>query len=171
MENAQPHAHHFPHHHGHAAVAEQQPMHMTFSLTSDCGPLLFSWWHPRSMLSYLMSLGIVFALGAGSEWLSMRARAGPFNPAVAAATDEMARMCDNEPATRHQSKQPRSLARTGALHAASIALNMAVMLLAMSFNVGVFVALVLGVAIARTVTSSGRAGEAAAARSGIELCH
>ena len=69
-------------------------------------------------------------------------------------------------------KQPPFLLVQTARCAASIALNMAVMLLAMSFNVGVFVALVLGVAVARTtITTSGRSGEAAAARSGVELCH
>ena len=167
----EPHAH-AHHHHAFLAAEQSTSMHMTFSFSSDCGPLLFTWWHPRSTLTYFLSLCIIFGLGAASESLATRVRTmSPSNLIVSAAPEEWD--SDNEPATRPLKQPPvPSLVQTGALHAASIALNMAVMLLAMSFNVGVFVALVLGVAVARTsITTSGRSGEAAAARSGVELCH
>jgi hypothetical protein len=115
-------------------------------------------------MAYTASLAVVFALGMLSEWMSAMARAGQ---PLHGAADELARICDDAP----RRSKPPALAdglREGALHAASVALNLAVMLLAMSYNVGIFAAVVCGVAFARTIMAR---AEMPAGRRSIELCH
>ena len=119
-----------------------------------CGPLLFSWWHPRSQLAYGLSLLLIFALGASAEWVSAYARRGGHNHGAlttAAVEDELTRMMAHEAHARRKS----SRALTSGLHLVmlntlSISLHMAVMLLIMSFNVGVFAAIVLGMSLCRS---------------------
>ena len=144
------HDHHMQHHlpRGHTAV---------FSLSTDTGPLLFEWWHPRSLWAYVASLVVVFALSSSAELLhSFCARAGCGRaPAASIPADELARMYSEDETPQRRRHQHSSLATTlqeGAIHTLAVTLHFAVMLLAMSFNVGVFAAAVLGVATSRTMT-------------------
>lgn len=137
------------------------PMPMTFTFSTDPGPLLFSFWHPTTVVAYAFSLVVVFALGVCSEWLSAHAR----HAHHATATAEITRICDDNPAARRSKPWMQSLA----MHALSISLNLSLMLLAMTFNVGVFAAAVFGVAFARTTTS--RSWEVSGVGHGVELCH
>ena len=122
---------------------------MSFSFSADSGPLLFSWWHPRSASEYFLSLVVVLLIGACAEWVSTRARPRPTLSAT--ASDELTRLhVDESPARR---RPPRAMLREGAMHTLSVALHFAIMLLAMTFNAGVFAAVVLGVAMARTALS------------------
>ena len=130
-------------------------------------------------MSYGLSLGVIFGAAAFSEWLSTQARASP-QSSVHASADELARMTsssDDDAPRRGKRLRPRpsltTVLREGVLHAASIALNMAIMLLSMSFNVGIFTAIVLGVAFARTTMGLQvvEASGGATRPSGVELCH
>lgn len=156
--------HHGAHHHGGSAMA------MTISFSADCGPLLFAWWHPRTAISYLLSLGVCFFLGILTEWLSHRIqRRAPrrYSSLSADSGDE------------HWTKSTKGLewsssaaARDCLLHAASISLHFASMLLVMSFNGGVIAATVLGLAVGRTWLGRQEASLTdGASRSSIELCH
>ena len=141
-----------PHeHHAHHAAA---PMPMVFSVSTDCGPLLFSWWHPRSQSAYGLSLLVIFALGASAEWVSAYARRGGHNHGThttAAVEDELTRMVAHDAHGRRKSSRALSSGlHLAMLNTLSISLHMAVMLLIMSFNVGVFAAIVLGMSLCRT---------------------
>ena len=129
---------------------------MAFSFSSDCGPLLFSWWHPRSYGSYCISLVVIFFLGMNAELLGTRARAASQKRSRGSA-EELTRAFDTSDDDAPQqrvvhSRSPSSRLREGALHTLSIALHMAIMLLVMSFNAGIFSAVVLGMAVARTLS-------------------
>ena len=104
----------------------------------------------------MLSLFAVFALGCAAEWVGSTAR-GSHHAVPATAADEIARMYsgsgDEEvhPAARRKAARPmRSVVHEGALNLLAVTLHFAIMLLAMTYNVGVFIAVVLGVAVTRT---------------------
>ena len=125
-------------------------MPMSFSFSSYPGPLLFSWWHPQSASAYCASLAAVAAMGMLAEYLAWLSRKGASGNACAPRRDsgEHAAMLHARATDGKQLRRP--LLHQCVLHAASIALNLCVMLLAMSFNAGIFVAIVVGSAVGRT---------------------
>ncbi|KAL3898000.1 MAG: hypothetical protein SGPRY_012931, partial [Prymnesium sp.] len=112
---------------------------MVFTHSTDC-TLLFSWWHPTTLPQYLLSLLAFFCICLVSEWLGAHSRArlpaerSPlvFSKRTASATTSL-----------YPTLQPLLL------DCCSIGTSYASMLLAMSFNIGVFVTVILGLAIGR----------------------
>ena len=146
---------HHPHHAQPAAPEPSASLAGVLNFSTDCGPLLFPWWHPKTPGSYWLSLGALLVLGALSEWLAARARVGAAQSSV--SPDELTRICDEDMArSKPAPGRTRNLAgdlREGMLHFVSIAMNYCLMLLTMTFNVGVCVAVVLGITISRTMRS------------------
>lgn len=152
-------------------------MNMAFSFSSDCGPLLFEFWHPHGLVQYVLSLCIVFMLGVSAEWLSCLARQRDLRKIDSIDDSAKRPLYDgdsdsSQPPVNATSAKARVVAEMRAkllLHAASIGLNLCVMLLAMTFNAGVFACVVLGLAAGRTVWGSTAAQ--AGSRSSAESCH
>lgn len=123
-----------------------------------------------------MSLLVIFVLSLISQILSTIVRSGKGSDATGAAqplTGANATDSDDSSASilrpRRMLEQRRwyLLLREMAKHALSIALNLAVMLLAMTFNVGIFVAVVLGLALGAVLDE----GPRHASERGAERCH
>ena len=177
-----------PHHHMHqhmAANSAGASGMATLHFSTDCGALLVEWWHPRGASQYFVSLVVIFGLAVCAEWLSGKARHRTTSASVRYAADDALQassqpLClDGEAPTRPRSVAVRSpqgsLSRMGqevGFHAASIALQYALMLLAMTFNVGILLAIVLGLAIGRfsALTAQDALG-GGKARTAVELCH
>ena len=135
-------------------------MAMSFSQSVDC-VLLFSWWHPTTLAQYVISLLGVFCLCVFSEWLAAYTRRATPGAGVCHGSSERMPLF----ASGALKSAPAS-ARPVLLNACSIALSYMPMLLAMSFNVGVFVSVALGLAVGRVCFSA--TGDT---RSSVELCH
>ena len=167
MGDANGHVHHASSSHQHSGHAH---MTMAFSQSSDV-VLLFDWWHPTSPLSYLCSLVVVFAACLLSEWLR-------WNDTLTSTDRSEHRPLFGSDSSAAVSRKPvPSLARQGHLvgrHVGTIGLNFAIMLLVMTYNAGVFVTVVGGLAVGRVLFARDSAGGAQSARTGTvtpELCH
>ena len=118
--------------------------------------LLFSWWHPTTPATYAISLAIIFTLAVASDVLSARAAlaAPPLLRSHGSAVDADE---DSSDTPFYDSVRASSApwltgsVRACGLHAASISLNFALMLLVMTFNIGVCAAVVGGLAVGRTL--------------------
>ena len=174
-------AHHHHHHGGKhttqllAETSAPTQMAMTLQWTTDCGPLLVEWWRPTGIVSYCASLALIFGLALATE-ASRHGRlfGRPADPPPLLGDDALS--SEEEMGERQQRRSPRpappivagSWRRRGAQHAASIAAGYALMLLAMTFNVGVIAAVVGGLAMGRAAyEGGGRHG----ARPPPEVCH
>ena len=199
MGNMQMHHHHHGGHHSMtmmagAADASSSSSGATFHFSTDCGPLLFDWWHPQSLLGYVVSLVAIFGVGVAAEWLASKSRTRVPAPPGAVmrymAVDEATQassqpLClDGEVTLRSSSKESRlpmtvrlprgkllACSWDVAFHALAIALHYALMLLAMTFNVGIFAAVVLGLAVGRQRVLLTPGPEAVGGRTPVELCH
>lgn len=160
-----------------AVGAAPMTMQMAFSFSTDCGPLLFEFWHPHGLVQYALSLCIVFMLGMSAEWLSLHARQRDLRKTDSVDDPAKRPLYDGDsdssqppfPATSAKARVVAEIRSKLLLHAASIAVNLCVMLLAMTFNAGVFACVVLGLATGRTVWGSTTAQ--AGSRSSAESCH
>mmetsp|Transcript_53076 Transcript_53076/g.115862 ORF Transcript_53076/g.115862 Transcript_53076/m.115862 type:complete len:234 (-) Transcript_53076:140-841(-) len=123
-------------------------MSMTFSQSTDVA-LLFTWWHPRSLSEYLLSLGIIFCLCLLNEWLISKANIYTIKTHLEASEREPFIQTQQAPQNLSRWDSAGRTAAVLAMHAASTALGLLVMLLAMSFNAGVFCAVVVGVAVGK----------------------
>lgn len=152
---------------GAQSSAPMAMMAMSFSSSYDV-VLLFDWWHPRTRGAYMLSLCVIFALCLLQEWLvAKRALMMQPPPAHGSGSGEDAPLF----------KAPRVLARrTAAMertlltanYAGSVALGFAIMLLVMSFNWGVFVTVVAGLATGHALFMPRRVAGAA---DNPALCH
>lgn len=123
-------------------------MIMTVRFSSDCGPLLFEFWHPHGYAAYAASLAAIFALGVLTEALRLgRFRRKAEAPLLSGEDDgAMGGMLDDlldEPPRRGG-------AARACEHAVAIGLGYTLMLLAMTYNAGVIAAVVCGLAVGRT---------------------
>ena len=120
-----PEAHHHAHHH----------RGNVFAFGINSGPLIFSFWEPTTAVSYFTSLVLIFSFACGVEWLSAahRLRDEQFHSRRLASP----------------SVSPSEQLRVCIGYAASISMHYALMLLVMTFNFGVCVAVVCGLAVGR----------------------
>jgi hypothetical protein len=180
------HAEH-AHTHGHAlvesaaafhggAAAQQHAPHrqaahsMAFSQSVDC-ILLFTWWHPTTLATYLLSLIGVFCLCILSEWLSAYSRRASASTAVGChgSVERMPLFSSGSLKAQSASSGLLSGLRPILLNACAVGLSYMPMLLAMSFNVGVFVTVAIGIAVGRVCFSPAYTSDAT--RGPVELCH
>ena len=136
--------------------------------------LLFSWWHPTTPATYAISLAIIFTLAVASDVLSARAAlaAPPLLRSHGSAVDEDASSDTPLYDSVRASSTPwlTGSVRACGLHAASISLNFALMLLVMTFNIGVCAAVVGGLAVGRTLLAHSRRLRPTPRPSAAELC-
>ena len=136
--------------------------------------LLFSWWHPTTPATYAISLAIIFTLAVASDVLSARAAlaAPPLLRSHGSAVDEDASSDTPLYDSVRASSTPwlTGSVRACGLHAASISLNFALMLLVMTFNIGVCAAVVGGLAVGRTLLAHSRHLRPTPRPSAAELC-
>ena len=177
-----PPQHHHVHHHTASADKGSESM-ATLRFSTDCGALLVEWWHPRSAGEYFASLVVIFGLAVCAEWLSGKAR-NRIPSAVRYGADEALQastqpLCLDGEVTRTRPLAVRSpqgslsrMAQGVGVHATSITLQYALMLLAMTFNVGILLAIVLGLAVGRCFALAAQdALVGGKARTAVELCH
>ena len=153
-------------------------MHMSFHFSYDNGPLLFKWWHPRMLMGYLISLVAIFALAMGAEFLGQLSRS---HNALSVHGRFLSKTDDGDPgiplceqSSKHfNRRRPLSAyLSTYSFHVVSIAVNFGLMLLVMTFDVGICLAVVSGLAWARTLRighEHGRLGSTHHAD--VESCH
>ena len=132
-----------------------------FSFSIDTGPLLISSWHPRNSVDYCLSLVLIFALGVASEYCASLTRM----PAELCLHDEDSTKRRLFVDGDQQQKRPL-LSHQFLLHVVSISINFCLMLLVMTFNVGVFASVVAGVATGRIVCAGNGGGGGSS-----ESCH
>ena len=181
------HAEH-AHMHGHALVESAASLHggsaaqqlaphrpalhsMAFSQSVDC-VLLFSWWHPTTLATYLLSLLGVLCLCILSEWLSAYTRRASSSTAVGChgSVERMPLFSSGSHKSQSASSGLLNGLRPILLNACAVGLSHMPMLLAMSFNIGVFVTVAIGIAVGRVCFSSSYTG-VDASRGPVELCH
>mmetsp|Transcript_40008 Transcript_40008/g.105751 ORF Transcript_40008/g.105751 Transcript_40008/m.105751 type:complete len:196 (+) Transcript_40008:3-590(+) len=179
-------------HHGHHHNVEKGSMStsesassaggLTFHMSTDSGALLFTWWRPWSAGSYALSLVAIFGLAWAAGTLTTRVQRGfgwPLRSATEAldvqdaSSDSPLNAGVGSPRTQPVRLSWTSTTTSITLHAAAIALNFACMLLVMTMNVGVFAAVVLGLAVQRAHDQGNRGAYASVALSGsgADLCH
>ena len=136
------------HHHQMGEESSAPPMAMmAMSFSSSCDVvLLFDWWHPRTQGAYVLSLCVIFALCLLQEWLvASRALMTQPPPAHGSGSGEDAPLFKAwRPSPRRTAAMERTLLTAN--YAASVALGFAIMLLVMSFNWGVFLTVIAGLA-------------------------
>jgi copper transporter 1 len=179
------HGHHHHHmHHQPAAAEDGAAAAAVFHFSTDPGPLLFAWWHPQSSAAYAASLGLVFALAALTELLpacipaatrhatTVSAAHGDDTLSVSLCREDSAAATRKAVVLRARSSLA-STARECALHALAAMLHFALMLLVMTYNIGIVAAVVLGVALSKTMGPRllQSRGDALPSRSAEELCH
>jgi hypothetical protein len=169
------------HHHSHAALGGSNRFdHASrgggLQFSWDPGLLLFSWWHPSTPATYAISLAIIFTLAAASDVLSARAAlaAPPLLRSHGSAVDADEDASSDTPFydSVRASSAPwiTGSVRVFGLHALSISLNFALMLLVMTFNIGVCAAVVGGLAVGRTLLAHSRRLRPTPRPSAAELC-
>jgi len=143
------------------------PMSMTFSQSSDV-VLLFDWWHPRSGGEYALSLCAIFAICLLQEWLVAQRAIRAAQAAGHSSPAESTPLWDEERRAppRHTAVMERAIVHL--VYAGSVALGFLLMLLVMSFNVGVFLTVVAGLSTGHALFMPTRA---AASADNPAMCH
>lgn len=162
----------------HHASAHTHHLHtnahvMAFHQSTDC-VLLFEWWHPTTTLQYVFSLGLIFCLCLLSEWLSFCSQRANLGLGCGHAGERM-------PLVGSKLLGDAFSHRTGVaaitfaglrplvLSTTSIGLGYALMLLTMTFNVGVFCTVVMGMSVGRIYLRAQPLGASSASRGDTEL--
>ena len=112
--------------------------HMTFSYSCDT-VLLFQWWKTNECSDYLFSLFIIFGACLLQEWITSRKQS---TQGLSAQSSEHAPLFVNTHGTYRRGH--KRFISTACFHAASVSLSFLIMLLVMSFNLGVFVTVITG---------------------------
>lgn len=148
---------------------------LVFSFSTDCGPLLFSWWHPDGIMDYFAALAMIFLLALGAERYSIYLRVRDQGLASHAEDPQKRPLWDAESGgttggvgNQAGGGQADSWIRFVS-YVVSISLNLILMLLAMSMNFGIFVSIAFGLAIGRA--GSGASAPAGLRNKGMEECH
>ena len=125
-------------------------MVMVFSTRMD-PVLLFAAWHPQTAAQYTLSLMLIFGLAVLHEWLVRQKRLCDARHRSAAHGEALPLF---RAATLSRSERVHTITRILAamcLHAASVTTSFLLMLLIMSFNVGVFTAVVAGLSVGHAI--------------------
>jgi hypothetical protein len=123
------------------------PMYFHSSPTKDL-ILLFGDWRPKDALGYAVSLAVLFLLATVSEWLTHRAPSllrGALAPQATPAELAASAEAPEDPALR--AGGTAYFAAKFWLAAMRFALHFLLMLAVMSFDIGVFVVIVLGLSL------------------------
>lgn len=118
-------------------------MHMTFYWGKDV-TILFDFWRVKTWTWYAVSLVVVFLFSVLHEWLASLRSAKPVSPSEEENGDD-----HRTPFITHAYASQKSLSKKAIdsfLFGINVGLGYLLMLAAMSFNGGVFVAIVAGLA-------------------------
>ena len=158
-------------HHEHRRVIVDTPEAVTsahtaiLTLSMNTGPLLLPFWHPTNALEYIVSLLIIAAIGVVAEYCASLSRTAAALPKVTTLDDPAKRRLFEENSRRSEPQRITCLSLL--LNTTSITLNFVLMLLTMTFNVGVIASVVFGLAVGRSLWG----GVGVRVVSGTESCH
>eukprot|EP00741_Cyanophora_paradoxa_P000318 tig00000403_g309.t1 len=109
--------------------------------------ILFDWWATKTLISYVVSLGLIFAFTVFSVWLQKQSKVYALRRAervVVAREVGESLLGGSAPASRGKLRTGPERLVASALYAASFSAHFLVMLVVMTFNAGVFLTVALG---------------------------